>query len=621
MGKSLFKGSIAVAEESRDKTPYTGFLSGFFENKTHWHLLFGHTLPQLSEEEVGFIKSLEHVLVRYIDPEIIDRTGDIPDESINALKSIGAFRIKILKESGGKELSQFAYQKAATLCGSWCSSTTVLLSAHNSIGILEPIKLFGTKEQKKIFLSRIVAGEISAFALTEKNVGCDISKVETYATRVYKKGRLTGYNITGEKCFITNATKKDGEFLATLMVVIARIVDFPEDISDPKAKPLYGAFVVDTRSSGCSVKKLWCEGVRAICNGMPRFTNVFVPVENRIGSERDGLRIALSTLTVGRLTLPAACLGGMKQCLWLSRSWAKKRVQWNKPIGEHTITGEKIVRMAARIFALEAVMAACGMWADQHVDVRLESAASKILGSEWHLHTIQDAFQIYSGRSFITPESQMVIDGSSAPLARMLRDAPINPIWEGTSEILRVWLVRECLAKYIEYGEWILTENLYKKFIGVGKFITDYFSSISFPLHIKATRPKKSDKAFLHEIRHVKIATHKLTHTAIKTVMKHRQKLAVNQLVGKELIDPSLSLFALSILFWYAALPEIRERPLVPELVQFFFDEALEDLYPRSFSEKTVGNSKDSEVYRIVKRILEGEADWLEDGIIKISTL
>ena len=193
------------------------------------------------------------------------------------------------------------------------------------------------------------------------------------------------------------------------------------------------------------------------------FTNVYVPIENRLGSEEDGLRIALATLTVGRLTLPAACLGGLKQCLSVMRWWGRTRVQWNKPIGEHNLIGEKLCRAAAYTLALEAVMAFCGAWANKKGDLRLESAAAKIIGSEWYWEVVNDLFQVRGGRGFMTVESQRKCGELAIPVMRMLRDARINLVWEGTSEILRIWMAREALAPYIEQGIAFLQGSLSHK--------------------------------------------------------------------------------------------------------------------------------------------------------------
>src|SRR5262245_46918277 len=309
MGKSgLFQGSEAVAEAARDKAVYTGFVAGLFEGDVRWNL-FNTTIPEVSQSASDFLERLKSVRLS-LDPEQVDSEGELPEPFIKTLADLGALGIKIPRSFGGQEFTQYEYQKVATLCGSVDASLTVLLSAAQSIGIPEPLRLFGTEEQKSKYLPRLARGEISGFALTERNVGCDISKVETYALRVAENGKTVGYRITGEKFFITNSAKRDGEFLSSMLVVIARIVDRQEELRDPHAQKRFGAFIVETQWPGCSVTRLRFEGVRGIYNGIPTFNNVYVPVENRLGSEEDGLRIALATLTVGRLTLPAACWGG-----------------------------------------------------------------------------------------------------------------------------------------------------------------------------------------------------------------------------------------------------------------------------------------------------------------------
>src|SRR6476620_5209514 len=356
MAKSgLFQGSEAIAEAARDKAAYSGFIAGLFEAEIRWDLFNSIGIPEVTPPAVELLEKIKPILLS-LDPDRVDSEGELPEGVIKSLAHLGALGIKIPKCFGGQECTQYEYQKVATLCGSVDASLTVLLSAAQSIGVPEPLRLFGTPEQKAKYLPRLADGEISGFALTERNVGCDISKVETYAVRVTEGGRTVGYRLTGEKFFITNSAKRDGEFLASMLVVIARIVDRPEDLRDPQGQKRYGAFIVETQWPGCSVKRLRFEGVRGIYNGVPRFDNVYVPIENRPGSAQDGLRIALATLTVGRLTLPAACLGGLKQCLSVMRWWGRTRVQWNKPIGEHSLIGEKLCRAAAYTLALDAVM-------------------------------------------------------------------------------------------------------------------------------------------------------------------------------------------------------------------------------------------------------------------------
>ena len=230
----VFQGSVAVAETARDKASYSGFLAGLFETDVRWDLFTSIGIPQTSPAALDFLERFKIALIP-LNPERVDSEGELPEPVLKTLAEIGAFGIKIPRRFGGLELTQSEYQKVATLCASFDASLTVLLSAAQSIGVPEPLRLFGTEEQKAKYLPRLARGEISGFALTERNVGCDISKVETYAVRVIEDGKTVAYRLTGEKFFITNSAKQDGEFLCSMLVVIARIVDRPEELQDPQA--------------------------------------------------------------------------------------------------------------------------------------------------------------------------------------------------------------------------------------------------------------------------------------------------------------------------------------------------------------------------------------------------
>src|SRR5574337_1248660 len=185
---NVFQGSVAVAETARDKASYSGFLAGLFENDVRWDLFTSIGIPQTSPQALDFLERFKAAL-KPLDPERVDSEGELPEPVLKTLAELGAFGIKIPKRFGGLELSQYEYQKVAMLCGSVDASLTVLLSAAQSIGIPEPLRLFGTEEQKAKYLPRLARGEISGFALTEKHVGCDIAKVETYAVRVTENGK------------------------------------------------------------------------------------------------------------------------------------------------------------------------------------------------------------------------------------------------------------------------------------------------------------------------------------------------------------------------------------------------------------------------------------------------
>ena len=613
----VFQGSVAVAETARDKAAYSGFLAGLFETDVRWDLFTSIGIPQTSPAALDFLERFKIALIP-LDPEQVDSEGELPEPVLKTLAEIGAFGIKIPRRFGGLELTQSEYQKVATLCASFDASLTVLLSAAQSIGVPEPLRLFGTEEQKAKYLPRLARGEISGFALTERNVGCDISKVETYAVRVIENGKTVAYRLTGEKFFITNSAKQDGEFLSSMLVVIARIVDRPEELQDTQAEKRYGAFIVETHWPGCSVTRLRFEGVRGIYNGVPTFKNVYVPIENRLGKEEDGLRIALATLTVGRLTLPAASSGGLKQCLSVMRWWGRTRVQWNKPIGAHTLIGEKICRAAAYTLALDAVMAFCGAWANKKGDLRLESAAAKIIGSEWYWEVVNDLFQVRGGRGFMTIESQRKSGELGIPVMRMLRDARINLVWEGTSEILRIWMAREALAPYIEQGIAFLQGSPSDKIAA-----PLYYARIALRSCLQFPNPLSTSamfgKDYARWVRFIESSSRSLTRSTLVATARHRQGLHNKQLLLQDLVNKSLWLFPMASTLWYASQPEMRTKPGILELANYFCQEMADHLDPPSSSTKRIRrHKKDTIVFHLSKAIMSGEYTWLEEGIVPL---
>jgi alkylation response protein AidB-like acyl-CoA dehydrogenase len=615
--RAVFQGSELVAETARDKASYSGFLAGLFEADVRWDLFTSIGIPGTSPAALDFLERFKLALIP-LDPERVDSDGELPEPVLKTLAEIGAFGMKIPRRFGGLELTQSEYQKVATLCASFDASLTVLLSAAQSIGVPEPLRLFGTEEQKAKYLPRLARGEISGFALTERNVGCDISKVETYAVRVIENGKTVAYRITGEKFFITNSAKQNGEFLCSMLVVIARIVDRPEELQNPEAQKRYGAFIVETHWPGCSVTRLRFEGVRGIYNGIPTFNNVYVPIENRLGNEEDGLRIALATLTVGRLTLPAASSGGLKQCLSVMRWWGHTRVQWNKPIGEHTLIGEKLCRAAAYTLALDAVMAFCGAWANKKGDLRLESAAAKIIGSEWYWEVVNDLFQVRGGRGFMTVDSQRKSGERSIPVMRMLRDARINLVWEGTSEILRIWMAREALAPYIEQGLAYLQGST------SGKIAAPlYYARMALRACLHGSNPLSTTamfgKDYARQVRFIESSSRSLTRSTLMTTLRSRQGLHNKQLLLQDLVNESLALFPMAAVIWYASQPEMKTKPGIAELVTYFCNEMEDRLHPPpSRAERSRKHKKDSTVYHLSKAIMSGKYAWIEEGIVPL---
>lgn len=611
----LFQGSLAVAEASRDRTPYSGFLAGLFEGIVRRDLFRSQSIPSASETAKDFLDHLRLLLIEKVNPEIIDREGEVGEDVLAALKDIGAFGLKIPATYGGLGFSQSDYHRVATLLGSHDAATTVLISAHNSIGVAEPVKLIGNREQQQRLLPRLARGDISGFALTEKGAGCDIWDIRTYAVPVREHGTLVGYRLTGEKLYTTNAPHRDDEFLASFLVVIAQIVNDPEYVSRPKSERRFGAFVVDTKTPGCHCTRLRYMGVRGIYNGTVRFDDVFVPVADRLGREGEGLRRALESLTVGRLTLPAACLGSLKQCLWLARQRAVQRVQYDRPIGEHTDIGSKIVRMASRVLALEALTTITGAWVDAKLDVRLESAAVKILATEWLLDSVLDLFRMYGGRGFETSESLRLHGDLPAPIERMVRDALINVIWEGTNGILTLWIGREGLSEYVSHGNAFLEFQIREMMQAIPFFANIAGRSLNrfprFTAWSVSAGPESTWERFVTK------QSRKLAQKSLWIAARHRRGLLRKQLLTTGLVKAGVHLFAVEAVLWYASQPAVRNRQLTDELVQHFCSQVEEVFHPTPLlSLHRPLWADDSQVFHLAQDILAGKGEWLEDGIL-----
>src|SRR5256712_6488426 len=366
--------ALELAEASRDPLDDRGsFASNLFIGRYDFDRIYPYPAQTEEDRAAGaeFLEKIETYLREHVDPDEIDRTGEIPPENFKGLAEIGAFGIKVPSQYGGLGLSQFNYGRAAVLLGSWDGNVAALVSAHQSIGVAQPLLLFGTEEQKRKYLPRVAGGEISAFALTESHAGSDPA---TMSLRADPTADGSEFVLNGEKLWCTNGVK------AGVLVVMAKTA--PKIVAGKERKQIT-AFIVDVDTPGLKIAyRCRFMGLRALYNAVVTFKDVRVPRENIIAGEGKGLKVALTTLNTGRLTLPAACVGVSKRLLEISRKWASERVQWGVPIGQHAAIAGKIAEMAGNLFPVEAMEFLSSALLDRKAgDIRIETAMCRMLAT------------------------------------------------------------------------------------------------------------------------------------------------------------------------------------------------------------------------------------------------
>ena len=474
-----------------------------------------------------------------MNPDEIDRSGEVPPEVIAELGRMGAFGIKVATQYGGLGLSQTNYSRAAMLLGSYDANLTALVSAHQSIGVPQPLILFGTEEQKKKFLPRVAKGEISAFALTENGVGSDPA---TMTTRAEPTADGKYFTINGEKLWCTNGVK------AGVIVVMAQT---PPKVVNGKEKKQVTAFIVEMDTPGVEIlHRCHFMGLRALYNGVVKFTNVVVPRENIIWGEGKGLRVALSTLNTGRLTLPAGCTGAAKRCLKIVKKWANNRVQWGAAIGKHAAIADKIAKMAANTFAMESMtlMVASMVDKDKKADIRLEAAIAKMWATEEAWRIVDDTMQIRGGRGYETESSLKARGEEPVGVERLMRDCRINTIFEGSSEIMRLFIAREMLDPHLKVSGAVLDsrkpmgERL-KAALKAGLFYAGWYPKqwLPFGSGVPAGVPSKLAK----HLRYASKTSKRLARRLFHAMAVNGPKLEREQVLLGRFVEIGAELFAI----------------------------------------------------------------------------
>ncbi len=538
------RAALEMTEAAREERRNSGFAASLFFGEPDFAKVLPFPAQSLEDRDQGdaFLARLKRVLDEHADPDAIDREGEIPDELLEELAKLGAFGIKIPVKYGGLGLSQTNYSRAAMLLGGICGNLTALISAHQSIGVPQPLLVFGTEEQKQMFLPRCAHGEISAFALTETEVGSDPARITTTAVPADDGEH---YVLNGEKLWCTNGTR------ASLIVVMART-------PTPEKPHATTAFIVENDRPGVEIiHRCRFMGLKALYNGVIRFNNVMVPKAHIIGGEGKGLKVALTTLNTGRITLPAACAGLARRCLEMTTRWVKAREQWGQPIGRHAAIADKIARMAAHTFALEGLVFYVSSLVDRdkNADVRLEAAIGKLWGTERAWEIVNDTMQIRGGRGYETADSLHARGEPAEPVERLFRDARINTIFEGSSEIMRLFIAREALDPHLKVGAEAVNASLPMKQRVRAALRAAKFYSVWLPVKFVPRGIEGGEglhPALRKEMKHIEHLSRKLARRLFFAMALNGPSLEKKQVLLGRFVDIGAELFVLATTLSYA---------------------------------------------------------------------
>ena len=604
-----------IAEAAREQEwAAPSFVRELFLGKLRMDLI--HPYPEQDPTEIArakpFLDNLERFLREQVDSDRIDREGEIPEEVIAGLRDLGAFGIKIPREYGGLGLSQLSYMKAIELVSSVDGSLTALLSAHQSIGVPQPLKMFGSEAQKKKYFPRLAKGAISAFALTEESVGSDPAAMETTAI---PSDDGDAWILNGEKLWCTNGTK------AELLVVMART---PSKMVGGTEKKQITAFIVETKWQGVEViHRCHFMGLKALYNGVMRFSNVRVPKENVLWGEGRGLKLALITLNTGRLTLPISSVAAGKRCLEIARRWAAERVQWGRPIGQHDAIAQKLGRMAANTLAMEAVAELCGAMAERGgYDIRLEAAIAKLYNSEAGWRIIDDTVQIRGGRGYETADSLRARGEAPVPVERIMRDFRINLIFEGSSEIMHLFIAREAVDKHLQIAGDVVMPGKTTKERLAGLARSAAFYGWWYPSRWIGWGfwPRYAEFGRLaRHVRFVERSARRLARGVFHSMVRFGPKLEHRQSVLFRLVDVAAELFAMAATCARAQALRARDPAAGARAVR------LADVFCRQARRRVrakfsgLRRNEDVPTYKLAQEILAGEHRWLERDIVELS--
>jgi alkylation response protein AidB-like acyl-CoA dehydrogenase len=505
---------IEQAQEMLGPDPETmGFVKNLFWGNYRQELVFPY--PEISAEETARCDQVLAELDAYFRNEHpafeIDQKQEIPDWAIRRLFEIGAMGMIIPQEYGGGGFSITSYNRVLERIGRTCGSTAVMVSAHQSIGC-GAVVLFGTEEQKRKYLPRMANDMLSAFCLSEPNVGCDAAGQETHC-ELSADG--THYILNGEKKWATSGA------MAGLFTVMTK-----QPLEDPKSgkvKQRVTALICTPDMEGVDIysrNRAKC-GIRGTWQARIRFTDVKVPRENLLHEEGRGLNVALTCLNYGRCTLSAGMVGAAQGAYEQGVKWAQYRYQFDRPIAEFELIREKLATMAAYCHAMDSMLyMTTGMVDRQDDDIMLETAICKVFCSEYGFRTVDHAVQIMGGEGYMTENA----------VERAWRDSRINAIVEGANEVMHSFIFAYGSK---QLGEFMLAARANPlKHLG-----TSLRLGAELFMHIPPPSPRITAVASRvgHLARQLEKSTQALSHQVKLMLKEHKEALITRQTIQRRL--------------------------------------------------------------------------------------
>jgi acyl-CoA dehydrogenase family protein 9 len=522
-----------------------GFIKNVFWGRAREDLLFPY--PEEGDEEREKCDALLGELEEYLENEHprvqIDQEQEIPQEVIDRLFDMGVMGMIIPEEYGGLGLGVTSYNRALELIGRYCASTAVMVSAHQSIGC-KAIVMFGTEEQKAEYLPMVAREKLSAFCLSEPNVGSDAAAQESFSVRTEDGD----YILNGEKKWSTS-----GSMSGMFTVMCKNMVPNPET-GELEQKGV-NALIVTPDMEGVEIfeNNRAKTGIRGTWQARFRFNDVRVSKENVLHEEGKGLKVALSCLNYGRCTLSAGVTGAAKAARDQGIKWAQTRYQFERPLADFELVQQKIARMSAVTYAMDALLyMVTGMLDRGETDIMVETAITKVFCSKFGWDVIDEALQVMGGEGYMTEHE----------LERAWRDNRIHSIVEGSNEVMQSFIFayggKQLAEKMVSIQEALLWDSDQS----MGENLSRILTAATTPTVLKKAVPMGAQlflglKPSTPEIRNVHPALQKQADTLATLIQKHshyfklvskweREDVVKHQAQQARVADNAMFIFALA---------------------------------------------------------------------------